>query len=563
MKLHLKQIVLSLLILLSSGSVASAASFFTSTTKPTVGVNETFSVTVFVDTEGKAINSADAVLSFPTDLLSVESVNKTSSIFSMWIKEPNFSNTLGTISLEGGLPTPGYTGTSGRVMQVQFRAKKAGVASVDFSNANIYANDGLGTNVLNQKRSAVVTITSAVVPVVQDQSLPSLPKISSKEIVDSNLWYGTKQATFTWNIPSGVNAVQLLRGSHADSIPTVTYSPAIAQKTITDIEDGVWYLHVRFRGVNGWGPTAHKKIKIDNTSPTNLEVTSRVLEQGEVVVNASAKDSLSGIKSYELFIDGESKEKKDAETLDVVEFKTHASTGKHTIEVKVFDQAGNTATKTVDVEIVSEAVELSVAKDALLSGESLEITGKASPNALLNIVIESTEGLKKVASVIADEMGLFKMVTKDISPGKNTVYAELTKENLNPVLSNKVFVQMDVPESHFSFDLDAMIQALSAIIPVFCMIFTLFFVILVGIRWIIHLVKHIPRKSKELPLNDEETLKNIFTILKNNSKSGAVLLSELKSTYKITEKDIKAMNELSQSIEALENYFAKKINFKK
>jgi hypothetical protein len=98
------------------------------------------------------------------------SLTKNSSIFSLWVEEPKFSNNSGTITLNGGLPNPGYLGTNGNVVSITFKAKKPGTASLIFSNALIRENDGLGTNILTGTNQAFISILPVVEKVVPDIS---------------------------------------------------------------------------------------------------------------------------------------------------------------------------------------------------------------------------------------------------------------------------------------------------------------------------------------------------------------------------------------------------------
>src|SRR3990167_8595984 len=86
---------------------AYAASLYFSPSSGNQTAGNILNVNVLVNTQGKVINNADAVIRFPANILEAVSISKTGSIFSLWVEEPAFSNSAGTISLNGGLPTPG------------------------------------------------------------------------------------------------------------------------------------------------------------------------------------------------------------------------------------------------------------------------------------------------------------------------------------------------------------------------------------------------------------------------------------------------------------------------
>lgn len=96
------------------------------------------------------INAGEFYFSFPTNILQVKEIKKDDSFFALWIKDsPSFSNEAGTISLAGGLPSPGFIGQDGLVATVIFETKQAGQAKIilDESRSRLLANDGLGTKV--------------------------------------------------------------------------------------------------------------------------------------------------------------------------------------------------------------------------------------------------------------------------------------------------------------------------------------------------------------------------------------------------------------------------------
>jgi isoleucyl-tRNA synthetase len=73
--------------------------------------------------------------------LEVLSISKNQSIFSIWVEEPKFSNNEGTISYNGGIPNPGYTGANGEILTATFKVKKTGPASIVFSDSTVWENE--------------------------------------------------------------------------------------------------------------------------------------------------------------------------------------------------------------------------------------------------------------------------------------------------------------------------------------------------------------------------------------------------------------------------------------
>src|SRR3989344_8830398 len=135
-------------------ATVSAANLYFSPSSGSRAVVATFSVSVYVSSANQAMNAAYGVVSYPADKLTVTSLSKTGSIFTLWVQEPLFSNSAGIVNFEGIALNPGFTGASGKLLTINFRVKTAGLANVLFSEASVLANDGQGTNILTSLNNA-------------------------------------------------------------------------------------------------------------------------------------------------------------------------------------------------------------------------------------------------------------------------------------------------------------------------------------------------------------------------------------------------------------------------
>ncbi|MFA5932467.1 MAG: LamG-like jellyroll fold domain-containing protein [Microgenomates group bacterium] len=125
---------------------------------------------MIVRSDVEASNLFAAKLKFPADLLQVKSIN-TSTTATNFIKnwiENTFDNTAGVISVVGGVPSPGYqtipNQLPGQMMEIDFTAKKAGVANITFTpDASIYRNSD-STNILFLRRDFSVKIENPATP---------------------------------------------------------------------------------------------------------------------------------------------------------------------------------------------------------------------------------------------------------------------------------------------------------------------------------------------------------------------------------------------------------------
>jgi len=174
-----KYLPILLLFFFSFFAHAEAATLYFSPASGNQTAGNIMNVNVLVNTQGQSINSADTIITYPINYLEVVSISKSGSIFSLWVEEPTFSNGSGTINLSGGLPTPGYNGTAGKIIGITFRLKNAGTASLIFSSASVRANDGYGTDVLQSTSPASYSITAPVkvepLPVPEPTPVPVVP----------------------------------------------------------------------------------------------------------------------------------------------------------------------------------------------------------------------------------------------------------------------------------------------------------------------------------------------------------------------------------------------------
>ena len=161
-----KKTILSTVItgvaLYAATGVAVAASLSLSPQSGTYGVGQNFSVRVMVASADQALNAVSGQLSFDPATVRVISLSKSGSIISLWATEPSFSNTGGTVSFEGVALDPGYTGSTGKVLTIQFRALSEGSAPVRFLSGEVLANDGKATSIIRGTSGASYSISPAV-----------------------------------------------------------------------------------------------------------------------------------------------------------------------------------------------------------------------------------------------------------------------------------------------------------------------------------------------------------------------------------------------------------------
>lgn len=386
------QRLLRILLVIILGALSLPLSTFAATlslspASPTVNAGDIVTVRLLVNTQGVPINQGEGTLRFPTDMLEVVSASKASSIFTLWVEEPSYSNQSGTVSFDGGLPTPGYTGSSGTVLSITFLAKKKGTATLSLSESAIRANDGLGTDVLSYAGGSTITITdTTTAPSPSPSEAPQTPSapasavgegaitnLTSTSHSNQDAWYQNTSPLMTWVLPKGATAIQTIVDKDKNATPSVTYKPAIVERRISGLEDGIWYFNIRARIGTTWGPVSSYTLRIDTTAPQFTKtptVTYDAAQQRIVLSDIAATDTTSGLNRYEVHIDGGEPSIITPESIvagsATVPFKT---AGTHTLIFRAVDYAGN---QTETASIVN--VPTPLADQVLWSIGSLAIT---------------------------------------------------------------------------------------------------------------------------------------------------------------------------------------------
>jgi hypothetical protein len=334
-------------------SFASAATLGISPAGVSMTTGGTVLETVFVSSADQALNAIAGTISFPADLLQVVSISKTNSILSLWVQDPIFSNTDGTISWSGVVPNPGYIGSPGAVFVIRFRGNNVGIANVIFrpSLSEVLANDGNGTNILTGTNAATITVNTPTLipasPVPPSSPVTGnlLAHITSSSHPDQTQWYKLSHAVFDWTNAQGVSAIRLGYDKNADGTPSVLYSEPVSHKEL-DLSDDVWYFHVQEKSSSGWGPVASYRVQIDTVPPLPFSVTfpNGTTPQSGNPISAlfTTTDELSGIDHYQVAVDG--KEFTVTASEGSRPYIVSANSGAHMLLVQAYDKAGNVTT---------------------------------------------------------------------------------------------------------------------------------------------------------------------------------------------------------------------------
>ena len=333
-----------------------------------------FSVKVTVAPGSDKINAADGKISYDSTLLSVEGISKDGSVFSLWTAEPAFSNSAGTLSFSGGTPTA--FSTSGTILTIKFKGKKAGSATVSFTEGTVLAADGKGTNVYKNGGKATFDIGSAPkeeVPAdtgdsgsASDGASAIAPTITSTSHPKADTWYATTSIDVAWKPTSDVTAVRTLLSDKDDALAASLKDQKLAlSQSVVASKDGVWYFYAQYKNDFGWGELAKRKIQIDTVSPKEFEISLKADGEDSAAPKFAfaALDELSGIDRYEIMFASTSVATvKDSEMVNGMTLVPPQGGGTTLVTVKAYDKAGNARVSTK--EFLLPTVEKAKAKGA-------------------------------------------------------------------------------------------------------------------------------------------------------------------------------------------------------
>ena len=570
---------------------AKAATLYLKPSSANVTVGDLFSVKLFVDTEGVAINNANGDIQFPTDLVQVISINSSSSIFSLWVEQPSFSNDSGLITFNGGIPNPGYTGKNGQVLSVTFSAKKSGTATFLLGGSGVLANDGLGTDVLNNQLPTSVSIiptqnqeqqekpeviqppSEPVSPpanqsgspsVGQSQTLLPAPVIYSPVYTDQNSWYPINAGMITWTLPAGATSVQTYINNIADTTPSINYAPPIYQKEAKNLTDGVWYFHLRYFVGNQVSETTHYKIQVDSQSPDQLTATPVNNSEGTVSLNLSAHDALSGIDYYDVTINNQPVIKVSAQVAKDPVLLPLLNIGDNQVSVAAYDKAGNKKELIIPITVaLTTAPVIDKYPQQINVGDKVEISGSSIyPQATIKIVIkpessdnygasltDSQSSGNYVFSTTTDKNGKFTLVTGPLNfSGKYQISAYVVGPNGNNGPSSPVItttVKQSIFETIKNSLLGINLSYLSSVS--ITLIIWLILILISSLGWYKYFV--LRRKFKLI----EKKANQAFLLLIKKARKHATVLEKIQKVRGSNSKEDKTLKELQEVIEKIES----------
>ncbi|MFH1346972.1 MAG: hypothetical protein ABIH10_01845 [Spirochaetota bacterium] len=553
-------------ICLVYAQAADAASLYFSPSSGEYAVSRNLSVDIYISSADQSMNAASGAITFPRDKLEVTSLSKSGSIFSLWVQEPLFSNSAGTVNFEGIVLNPGFTGAAGKIITINFRTKAAGAALIKFSSGSALANDGKGTNILTSLGDAQFSLGGAAQTIPESTTpstvsgAPSAPQISSPTHPDPNRWYAKKDAKFAWTVPSGVTGARLLIGKIPNAIPTVTYAPAISEKEVADLDDGIWYFHVQLRNANGWGEISHFRLQIDTKPPEPFEITFVRGKEGadpSPIVMFNTTDVVSGIDYYRVKIGEGDFLKFDSSFIisNPYALPTQAP-GKRTILTQAFDKAGNMTVAAEEFIILPiKTPVITYYPKEVEEGDLLEIRGTTYPDATVDIFLKKKDEEVIRQTTQSNFSGDFTLIwSPKLTSDLYEMSVQVTDER--GAKSNESSPLPIIVNSSAIFKIGSL--AINYLSIIFLSIAVLFALIIGGWYTWYRFTLFRKRLKKEVR-EAESVLHKTFDLLREGIREQIKMLEKTRTKRQLTDEEEKIFNRLRKDLEIAEKVVKKEV----
>lgn len=349
-----------------------AASLSVSPTTGSFPIDETFDVSLFLNTEEESINTIKASLEFPADKLQLVAPATGQSIISLWATYPQFSNTNGTILLQGGIPG-GINTSQGLITKLTFRVKSVGTAMVKIlGDSKILLDDGEGTDVLDNLNSGIYDLTLPP---------PKGPIVASETHPDQSKWYKYSDAVLIWTGDDpGVEGYSYVLNNNPTDIPDDIAEGTKDRVAYENLSDGRYYFHIKSLRDGVWGGITHFAVSIDATPPADFPIKilpSPTTSSRNPIVQFGTTDNLSGVDHYEIKIVPLNSNTASMSGPEDQNFFIEADSpfvtpplelGSYDVITRAYDKAGNLREETERLKIARALLEIAEGKGVMIKG---------------------------------------------------------------------------------------------------------------------------------------------------------------------------------------------------
>ena len=307
-----------------------------------------FEIPIFINTEGNSVNTIDLRVKFDASKLSIVKPSGDKSIIAVWLEPPSYNNTKGTAKLVGVIPN-GIVTDSGLIATISFKAIAIGQAVVSISqDTRVLLNDGQGTETSTQFGRGTYSI------------LPKPPegvRVYSDTHSFQDHWYNNPNPILFWEKEPGVTDFSYTLDNKPFTVPDNNPITKDTIKAYENLDDGLWYFHIKALKQKVWGAPTHFLVRVDTAPPAEFIPTLDYLTAtviNRAMVSFFTTDNISGIDHYEVGVIDKTKAPTESpvfiQTESPYQLPLTVSRDLRVI-VRAFDKAGNVRDESVDVHV--------------------------------------------------------------------------------------------------------------------------------------------------------------------------------------------------------------------
>jgi hypothetical protein len=340
-------------------------------------IGDTFTIDIIAYPNNELIDTARAMVDFDSDALELQ-------YYELGQLFPNVSpgnygdNSDGYVYVGGHLKAEQTSG-SGVFATLAFKSKLAGTSTISFIQGTKMIS--IGDERINLQGSGTASVNVYIVaeedilefsPVVAEIDLPgetvieidqetgeqvevlSGLRVTSLSHANQNVWLPLSAVEMQWEV-TGQPTVEIEEYYYSfdkepQTDPGTGNSTQETLKSFDNVEDGIWYFHIKALFDNGnYSDAAHYRLLVDSEAPSPVVpvLDFEKIETGKgVYLRFRTTDQASGVGLYEIEINDTLYATGGNEML-----LSDLEEGKYPITVKAYDKAGNWSEGTTELTV--------------------------------------------------------------------------------------------------------------------------------------------------------------------------------------------------------------------
>jgi len=367
-----------------------------------VNLGETFKVEISLDNKDLIIKAIEGVLSFDSNSFEFLGFN---SSFDKWIKEP-FLYEENQIYFSGVFDSL----LDNSIFSLVFKKNNNADFNLDLNSGTILAEDELySLEGINSFSESLFNIESSTHP-------------------DSDVFYNESKVRLNWTVPKDASKIKILIDENEFSYPSVEYTEPIINEKEIELDDGIFYFHIRCFNKDGWSEIENKRIMIDTERPEDLNFSIQ-----KNIIEFEKNDDLS----YEIYIPSTDEKYLTSQSFDF----SFLEAGTYKVILRAYDKAKNYIEKEISFKV--EGVSSPQFSGAVLEKNNVYIFGYIESEDTKVITSINGEDFFKQEVLETSSDGQFVYYLEDLKPGLYDLNLIAIKDNNLSKENKKIILIVD------------------------------------------------------------------------------------------------------------------------